>query len=218
MFIFQDKACAWPRNGDLKLRWRRWHKRAIRAAANQVVGAERWIRNFPERIFSDEGCTTKLPVALPPTGVMKVHRIIVASGAKGACRDHFGGLGATQLLGLTTAIDANDIGTLGSEVLGVIAGNLEIGDLANLDTILAGGIFGQVTDQALSEFDSGRLEAALDALDANFFAAGAEGFDGIPGAVTIFDQLSVDSPDALAALLGDEGTQDFFSGALFGSN
>ena len=83
---------------------------------------------------------------------------------------------------------------------------------------LASGIFGQVTDETLGTFDDGRLEAALTALDADFFNAGASDFADLSGANTIFDQIEFESPEALADLFGDQGTQDFFGGSLFGTN
>ena len=50
--IFSEKTIAWP-NGDLILAWSRWAKRAVRDSAKQAKGAERWITQFPDRIFLD---------------------------------------------------------------------------------------------------------------------------------------------------------------------
>ncbi len=83
---------------------------------------------------------------------------------------------------------------------------------------MAGGIFGLVTDETLSLFDDGRIEAALDALDADFFNGGAADFASLTGGDTIFDQIEFVSPDALVDLLNEQGTLGFFGGVLFGDN
>ena len=119
---------------------------------------------------------------------------------------------------MTTAISAQDIGELGSEALSVIAGNLEVNDLANLDGDLASGIFGQVTDDAFGLFDDSRVEAVLEVLDADFFNAGAASFDSLPGGTTIFDQLDLDSPDALLDLIAGQDAGAFFGGLFSGNN
>ena len=132
--------------------------------------------------------------------------------------NHFQTLEASQFLSLTTGVGANDINALGSDGLSVIASNLDVEDLASLEEDLAGGIFGLVTDEAPSTFDDGRLEAALTALDADFFNAGASDFADLQSASTIFDLIELENPEALAALFSDQTTQDFFGGSLFGNN
>ena len=128
----------------------------------------------------------------------------------------FGGLESGQIFGLTTAIDANDIGTLGEEVLEIIAGGLEVVDLASLDTDLAGEIFEKVSDDTLTAFDDSRLEAALDSLDANFFDAGADAFDSITGGDTTFDQIDFGTPEVLVELFEGAALENVFGGNLFG--
>ncbi len=88
VLIFSDKAVAWPASGDTDLAWRRWFKRAIDKSADQIRGAERWIAQFPDRIFIDRKCTARLPLPLPPVDRRKAHGIIVANGAAEACREH----------------------------------------------------------------------------------------------------------------------------------
>ena len=64
------------------------------SSAKQLKGAERWINEFPDRLFLDKLCEVPLPLAFPPAERRKVHRIIVARGAEEAGRKHFqGGLG-----------------------------------------------------------------------------------------------------------------------------
>jgi hypothetical protein len=90
VLIFSDKLIAWPEGEDQALAWRRWARRAIEKSVAQIRGAERWIANFPERIFLDKKCTQRLPLPLPPIERRKVHGIAVALGAGDACKRYFG--------------------------------------------------------------------------------------------------------------------------------
>jgi hypothetical protein len=89
--FFSDKTVAWPPGDDERLSWKRWYKRAILKSVDQIRGAERWIEQFPDRIFLDRQCTQPLPIRLPPKETRKVHGIVVALGAGEACKRHFGG-------------------------------------------------------------------------------------------------------------------------------
>ena len=73
VLIFSDKTIAWQGNKDARLAWKRWAKRAIAKSVDQIRGAERWIAQYPDRIFIDRKCTQKLPIALPPPESRKVH-------------------------------------------------------------------------------------------------------------------------------------------------
>jgi hypothetical protein len=95
VLIFSDKTINWPSEGDEKLAWKRWYKRAILKSVDQIRGAERWIAQFPDKIFLDRQCTQPLPLRLPPPERRKVHGIVVALGAGDACKKHFGeGIGS----------------------------------------------------------------------------------------------------------------------------
>lgn len=93
ILIFSDKQVRWT-DRPVDVAWARWARGAIQEAAKQLKGAERWINEFPDRIFLDRACEVPLPLAFPPIVRRKVHRIIVARGAEEAGRKHFqGGLG-----------------------------------------------------------------------------------------------------------------------------
>lgn len=66
VLIFSDKDCAFPNSGNLELGWSRWYRRAVQKSAEQVYGAERWIKTYPDHLFLDRECTQKFPVELPP--------------------------------------------------------------------------------------------------------------------------------------------------------
>ncbi|MXW92249.1 MAG: hypothetical protein F4114_12615 [Rhodospirillaceae bacterium] len=89
--VFSDKSCAYPDTGEQVRDWARWFKRSISASAQQVYGAERWIRRHPDRIFLDTGCKHPLPLSLPPSDELRVHRVVVARGAGERCSTFFGG-------------------------------------------------------------------------------------------------------------------------------
>lgn len=104
--IFSDKRCEYPKTADIQLAWKRWYKRAIEQSVKQLYGAERWIRKFPNRIFTDSTCTQKLPLPIPDEHNVRFHRIVVASGAKEACRKYYnGGSGSMMLQGKLLAND-----------------------------------------------------------------------------------------------------------------
>lgn len=89
--MFSDKLCEFPRTGNLELDWCRWFRRAIARSADQVWGAERWLRQHPQRLFLDRACKTRIPIPIPADDQTVFHRIVVAHGGAERCREHFGG-------------------------------------------------------------------------------------------------------------------------------
>lgn len=78
VIIFSDKGeVTYKPTEDVKIGWGRWVKRAYLKSAYQVYQAEKWIREFPKRIFLDNKCKLPFPVAFPSTDRMKVHRVVV---------------------------------------------------------------------------------------------------------------------------------------------
>jgi hypothetical protein len=90
VLVFSDKSIQWPDGGTNEIRWSRWYRRAIKKSVDQIRGAERWLRDFPERVFIDAACTRRLPIELPPIATRRVHGIAIVRGAREACRKHFG--------------------------------------------------------------------------------------------------------------------------------
>ena len=91
VIVFSDKSCAYPDTGNEFRDWARWFKSSVTASARQIYGAERWIRHHPDRIFLDPGCKHPLPLSLPASNLMRVHRVVVARGAGERCSAYFGG-------------------------------------------------------------------------------------------------------------------------------
>lgn len=100
LLIFSDKDIRWP-SGDTGLAWARWYRRAVQHSVEQIKGAERWVRRYPDRIFIDAKCQTRFPVDFPDPANLNVHGIAVVSGAETACRAYTGGRsGVLRLTGL----------------------------------------------------------------------------------------------------------------------
>ncbi len=98
VIIFSDKSCQFPDSGDLIRDWGRWFKRAVQHSAEQVYGAERWLRNHPDRLFMDARCTQPFPLSLPREDDVRYHRIVVASNASERCRQFFNNSGTGSIM------------------------------------------------------------------------------------------------------------------------
>jgi hypothetical protein len=94
IFIFSDKDCRFKDTGDLKQDWNRWFKKAILKSADQVFGAERWIKQYPHTLFLDRQCTMPFPIDLPKPEAAIFHRIVVAHNGSKRCREALGGSGS----------------------------------------------------------------------------------------------------------------------------
>ena len=96
--IFSDKDVAYNQGIDPIVAWRRWFKAAVKKSADQIYGAERWIKSHPDLLFLDHGCTQRFPIPLPAPDRMLVHRVIVAHGASEASRRALGGSGSLMII------------------------------------------------------------------------------------------------------------------------
>jgi hypothetical protein len=93
VIIFSEKDIKWT-DKPTDVAWPRWFRKAVLSAADQLKGAERWISEFPDRVFLDKACEAAFPLRFPPLERRRLHRIVVARGAAEACRKHYeGGLG-----------------------------------------------------------------------------------------------------------------------------
>lgn len=97
IIMFSDKYCEFPDSGDLSRDWARWYRRAIIDSAKQLRGAERWIRQFPTRIYSDRACTQRFPIPLPNPLDTRFYRVVVAHGAAARCIQELGGSGSLMI-------------------------------------------------------------------------------------------------------------------------
>jgi len=103
IIIFSDKDCVYPDGDDEQLNWQRWFKRAVRKSAEQIWGAERWIKANTHRLFLDPACTQPFPFPLPDPTTAIFHRIVIAHGASERCKKFFRG-GSGSLIMDSTVI------------------------------------------------------------------------------------------------------------------
>lgn len=94
IIIFSDKDCQFPNSARLELDWNRWFKRAIQKSADQVWGAERWIRKHQNRLFLDRACTSPFPIDIPDLSTAMFHLIVVAHDNSMRCQQELGGSGS----------------------------------------------------------------------------------------------------------------------------
>src|SRR5947209_1389143 len=94
IIIFSDKHCSFPNSGNLKLDWSRWFRSAVVGGARQGWGAERWIRQNPDRLFLDRACTERFPYDLPDLTRARFHIVVVAHDVARACATSLGGSGS----------------------------------------------------------------------------------------------------------------------------
>jgi len=52
VIIFSEKNINWS-DKPVQVAWSRWFKKAVEKSADQINGAERWISEFPDRVFLD---------------------------------------------------------------------------------------------------------------------------------------------------------------------
>jgi len=106
VLLFSDKHCAFHSDVDIKIDWPSWYKRAIEKSARQLAGAESFLRRFPDRVFVDKSCQTKLPVALPDPSLARYFLIAVTRGGHEAAARHFGG-GSSGSMMLNSMIEGD---------------------------------------------------------------------------------------------------------------
>jgi len=98
VIIFSDKHIHFEKTEKIEVGWGRWFRTAVLKSAQQVWGAERWIKQFPKRLFLDKGCTVPFPIDVPDPTKATFHRVVVAHDASRVCREYFaGGSGSLML-------------------------------------------------------------------------------------------------------------------------
>ena len=124
-------------DADFQLTWERWKKEAITKQIRTAAGAKRYVLNNRDQIFLDANLSVRLPVQIP-AGELRVHKIIVAHGAKEACEQFstdnvYGSLGISYEMRLSehshpfiVSLDKSDpVHVLDSHNLELILGELD---------------------------------------------------------------------------------------------
>ncbi len=94
ILIFSDKHYSFPNTGNLKTDWKRWYRNSIEKSSKQAWGAERWLKDYPQRIYLNRKCTEPLPIDIPNPSFAIFHLIIVAHGCEDRCKSELGGSGS----------------------------------------------------------------------------------------------------------------------------
>lgn len=94
IIIFSDKSIEFKNKNGINEDWKKWAKKAILESSNQIFGAERWIKRFPDRIYLDAKGEEKFPFLLPKNEDMIIHRIVLASFSGNELKEHIGNSGA----------------------------------------------------------------------------------------------------------------------------
>lgn len=84
LVFFDRESHRLKKNGaDVAVEWPRWRKEVVDKQAKTAAGAARYLA-AGRRVFLDPDCRDPLPVAIPKNA--RIHKIVVAHGAKEACR------------------------------------------------------------------------------------------------------------------------------------
>jgi hypothetical protein len=110
-------------------------------SAQQIRGAERWLKQHPDRVFLDNKCAQPLPLDLDHVSQCKFHRVIVALGAQERCRGHLGGSGSLTLAPEITGKAHFDLQNFNVEpfcvgAVDAVAGQLHVLDEFTLPMVL----------------------------------------------------------------------------------
>jgi hypothetical protein len=114
VIIFSDKSCAFPNTGDLNLDWARWYRNSVEESVKQTNGTERWLRQHPDRVFTDKACRNPLPI--PISRNSRYHKIVVSLNASARCKAFFSGIGngtlvlSTEVQGSARPFHVGDVG------------------------------------------------------------------------------------------------------------
>lgn len=106
VLLFSDKDCHFQTHVDVNVAWPRWYKAAVARSAKQLSGAEKFLKAYPQRVFTDKQCEHPLPVPLPPHQSAKYFLIAVTRGSHFAAREYFGKRSSGTLM-LDTSIEGD---------------------------------------------------------------------------------------------------------------
>jgi len=80
IILFSDKRIEFNNSKALKVAWCRWARKAISGSLKQLEGAERWLRENPDRVFVDKACTKPIPISLSNPESMTFILVVVTHG------------------------------------------------------------------------------------------------------------------------------------------
>lgn len=95
VLVISDKYSAFQHHSPEEIAWRRWYTKTVKKASEDLLGALRWLRNHPSRIFMDPRCKRRLTIPIPKDPIF--HLIAVVRGCSDAVRNKDGNTGPGSL-------------------------------------------------------------------------------------------------------------------------
>lgn len=80
ILLFSDKRTKFSKESELDVAWSRWARKAISGSIKQLIGASRWLKEYPDRVYLDPQCTRRLPISLPLMESARIHSVVVCHG------------------------------------------------------------------------------------------------------------------------------------------
>jgi len=87
IIIFSDKAIAFNKEKDPTVAWKRWFKKSVIESCTQLFGAEKFIKEHPERLFVDNKCSINLPIKIDKS--FSFHLVAVTNNISGPAVSYF---------------------------------------------------------------------------------------------------------------------------------
>ena len=106
IIIFSDKMIEYKATENVNVGWTRWYKSAIKQSSSQIYGAERWIKEYPDRIYHDKFCKNKFILDIPRSSFAQIHRVIITSNMSKTCSEFYGG-GSSGTFILTPTLEGD---------------------------------------------------------------------------------------------------------------
>ncbi|HDR2747851.1 TPA: SEC-C domain-containing protein [Enterobacter asburiae] len=91
IIIFSDKAIAFNKDKDPKIAWQRWFKKSVIKSCTQLFGAEKFIKDHPERLFVDKECSINLPIKIDKS--FSFHLVAVTNNISEPAMSYFDKIG-----------------------------------------------------------------------------------------------------------------------------
>lgn len=99
VIIFSDKGeVTYKPTTDIKVGWKRWVKKAYLKSCFQAYRAEKWINEYPKRIFLDKKCSIPFPIEFPPADKIHIHRVVIVRGITKAASEYYSDDSGTLML------------------------------------------------------------------------------------------------------------------------
>lgn len=81
VILFSDKSCILGKGSDLKQKWSRWARSSIVKSFHQLEQASRWIAAYPLEVYSDVGCSRRLPISIPSGPDLRIYLVATVPSA-----------------------------------------------------------------------------------------------------------------------------------------